>query len=126
LNHQPIQIFNQGQLSRDFTYIDDIVQAILKLVDLVNLKPDEFEHHNIYNIGHHQPVSLEEFISTLEDLLNVKVIREYVDMQQGDVLTTYADISKLDALIGYRPTTTLREGLSHFIKWYKKHKGDSL
>jgi UDP-glucuronate 4-epimerase len=54
----------------------------------------------------------------------VKAIREYVDMQQGDVLTTYADIRKLDGLIGYQPTTTLREGLSYFIKWYKEYKGD--
>ena len=122
LNKKPIEVFNQGKLSRDFTYIDDVVNAIVKLLEHYQDDSRKDDSHLIYNIGNHHPVSLEEFISTIEELLGVAAKKEYVDMQKGDVLSTYADISGLQELIRYTPKTTLREGLELFLKWYVEYR----
>jgi UDP-glucuronate 4-epimerase len=122
MNHQPIKVFNQGKLSRDFTFIDDITDAILALLNLDQTQPERLSNNSIYNIGNNHPVALEEFIFTLENLLGVDAIKEYVEMQPGDVLTTYADISPLKELIGYEPKTTLKDGLQIFVDWFKIYK----
>jgi UDP-glucuronate 4-epimerase len=122
VNHQPIKVFNQGKLSRDFTFIDDITGAILALLNLDHTQPDQLSNNSIYSIGNNHPVALEEFIFTLENLLGIEAIKEYVEMQPGDVLTTYADISPLKELIGYEPKTTLKDGLQIFVDWFKNYK----
>jgi UDP-glucuronate 4-epimerase len=116
----PIRVFNSGNLSRDFTYIKDIITSISLLVksfDEIALQAN----HQIFNIGNSSPVSLMDFISTIEKVLDKKASIENVGMQSGDVLNTYADVSKLIELIGFKPHTSLEEGISAFANWYKKY-----
>ena len=131
LEEKEINVFNNGNLERDFTYIDDIVNAIEKLLDKVppetpnwdrvKAEPStSFAPYRVFNIGNNQPVKLMDFISTLENLLGKKAVKKFLPMQPGDVYSTYADISKLNKLIGYKPTTSIEEGLEKFIYWYKK------
>jgi len=123
LNHQPIKVFNQGQLSRDFTFIDDVVDAIVGLLDLDTNQPQQLPNNSIFNIGNNHPVSLEKFIRTIEEILEISAIKEYVEMQLGDVLTTYADISPLKEIIGYNPKTTIHDGLNKFVDWLVNYEG---
>lgn len=116
IEEKPIQIFNNGNLMRDFTYIDDIVEAISKL--LLSEKVSD-ENFNVYNIGNNNPVRLMDFIETMEELIGKKAIKEYLPMQDGDVHSTYASIDKLKDSIGFRPDTSLKEGLKMFIDWYR-------
>jgi UDP-glucuronate 4-epimerase len=127
-----IQVFNHGKMERDFTYIDDIVEGIYKLIDKapqVNVNWDErrddlsssFAPYKIYNIGNNQPVQLMEFIQTLESALGLQVEKEYMDMQPGDVLRTYADISDLEKNINFSPSTGIEEGLNRFVEWYRNY-----
>lgn len=131
LSDKPIKVFNYGKMERDFTYIDDIVEGIYKLIPLApkaNKEWDEtkdklsesFAPYKVYNIGNNQPVQLEKFISTLEDKLGKKAIKNYMDMQPGDVLRTYADVSDLEKTIDFKPSTSIEEGLENFVKWYKE------
>lgn len=129
---EPIQIFNNGQMSRDFTYIDDIVDAMFRVIgnppagngDWDGYNPDpgaSFAPYKIYNIGNHNPVSLLDFISTIEDCLKIKAIREFLPMQPGDVRETYADITELERDFDFHPKTSLSEGVCSFIAWYKSY-----
>ncbi|MEA4806460.1 NAD-dependent epimerase [Acetobacterium wieringae] len=129
---KPIKVFNHGKMKRDFTYIDDIVACISKLIDKIptaNKNWDERENdlsssfapYKIYNIGNNRPVELMRFITILEDQLGIKAEKIYMDMQPGDVLITYADISDLEKDIDFRPDTSIEEGLSRFVKWYKEY-----
>ena len=111
---EPIKVFNEGNLSRDFTYIDDIVEGVVRVLQ----KPPQEPRHEIYNIGGGHPVQLMDFIHTLEELLDRKAVLELLPMQPGDVYTTYADSSKLESAINYKPTTTLHDGLARFVAWY--------
>lgn len=116
---EPIKIFNEGNLMRDFTYIGDIVAAISKLIPMhPNKDKSSFE---IYNIGNNSPVKLLDFIEILENAIGRKAIREYLPMQDGDVLSTYANIDKLYDKINFKPNTSLEEGLGLFINWYKQY-----
>lgn len=130
LHNKPIKVFNYGKMERDFTYVDDIVEGIYKLIPVIpqeNKDWDEtqgdisssFAPYKIYNIGNNQPVKLEKFISTLEDLLGKKAEKQYMEMQDGDVLRTYADTSDLEEAIGFKPRTGIEEGLRRFVEWYK-------
>ncbi|NOH16232.1 NAD-dependent epimerase [Clostridium cochlearium] len=132
LSGKPINVFNHGKMERDFTYIDDIVEGIYKLIPLVpkaNPTWDEtkddlsssFAPYKIYNIGNNQPVKLMKFISVLEDKLGIKGNKNYMDMQPGDVLRTYADVSDLEKDIGFKPSTSIEEGLEKFVDWYKNY-----
>ena len=132
LEGKEIKVFNNGNLERDFTYIDDIVFAIEKLIDKtpketpnwdrVKAEPStSFAPYRVFNIGNNKPVKLMEFISTLEKLLGKEANKKFLPMQPGDVYSTYADISKLNELIGYKPTTSIEEGLAKFVKWYRKY-----
>jgi UDP-glucuronate 4-epimerase len=121
-NEKPIKVFNNGDLSRDFTYIDDIIEGIIRLLD----KPPlclrrSLPPYIIYNIGNNTPVKKMDFIQKLEDLIGKKATIDYLPMQLGDVKETYADISDLQKDIGYRPTTPIEKGLYKFVEWYKQH-----
>ena len=128
LEGKPIKVFNQGQMQRDFTYIDDIVEGIVRLLDHLPepASGDESQRpsrswapHRLYNIGNNQPVSLGDFIATIEEALGQQAIKEMHPMQPGDVLATWADIDDLQAAIGYRPSTPLAEGIDQFVRWYR-------
>jgi UDP-glucuronate 4-epimerase len=116
----PIRVFNNGRMRRDFTYIDDIVEGIVRVLD----KPPDGTRDTpaaVYNIGNHDAVELETFIATLERLLGRTAIKEYAPMQPGDVPATYASIERLAALTGFAPHTPLAEGLARFVAWYRDH-----
>ena len=118
---EPIPVFNHGKMERDFTYIDDAVDATVKLVAQTDShSADSDASHQIYNIGNNKPTSLEHFISVLEDSIGKKAIRDYQPMQDGDVERTAADISALQSAIGWAPSISIEEGLPRFIDWYKR------
>lgn len=128
----PIKVFNYGKMERDFTYIDDIIEGIYKLIPLVpkaNKEWDEskddlsssFAPYKIYNIGNNQPVRLKKFISILEEKIGKKTEKIYMDMQTGDVLRTYADVSDLERDIDFKPNTSIEDGLGKFVEWYRKY-----
>lgn len=115
LNDRPIKVFNNGDLSRDFTYIDDIVEGIVKVISAPSEADTPAE---VFNIGAGRPVLLMDFISTLENALGKQAVKEYLPMQPGDVATTFADTSRLAARTGYAPSTTLQEGIARFAAWF--------
>ena len=132
LSGETIQIFNNGDMRRDFTYIDDIVEAVARLIPMAPVPDPAFDTrapdpgnswapHRVYNIGNSQPEALMEMISTLEELLGREAVKEFLPMQAGDVQATYADVADLEAAVGFRPETPLREGLSRFVGWYRQH-----
>ena len=112
---EPIKVFNNGNLSRDFTYIDDIVEGLIKVVDKHPMEPE----NRIYNIGCSHPVNLMEFIEILEKAIGKPAKKVFLPMQPGDVYQTYADTSKLERDFGYKPTTSISEGIRKFIQWYQ-------
>lgn len=114
LQGDPIQVFNHGQMERDFTYIDDIISGCLALLET------NFDYE-IFNLGNSYPEKLMTLIQTLEELLGKKANLEFLPMQQGDVYKTYADISKAKNLLGYNPKTSLKEGLDSFTNWFQKN-----
>jgi UDP-glucuronate 4-epimerase len=117
---EPINVFNNGVLERDFTYIDDIVNALIKLMEY-DMKKGEINKHRIYNIGNNKPVALLDFIKILEVNIGIKAKMNMIEMQKGDVLKTFADIGPLKQLLGFSPTTDLNMGLREFVKWYKDY-----
>ena len=123
LKEQPIKVFNHGNLERDFTYVDDIVEGILRVTDHPP-RPDIQESaaapYKIYNIGNSSPVKLMDFISAIENALNKKAIREFLPMQPGDVYSTEADVSGLMDEMGYKPDTPMEKGIKKFIEWYRE------
>ena len=115
LNDQPINIYNAGKMSRDFTYIDDIVDGIIGVYE----NPATKGEHRIFNIGDSRPVGLLDMVEMLEETLGRKAIKVMLPMQPGDVRATFADISKLNTLCGYKPKVPLEEGLHRFASWYR-------
>ena len=120
LSGRPIKVFNHGKMLRDFTYIDDISQAILKVLDkpATPLAAGQAPYR-VFNIGNSQPEQLLDFIALLEQYLGKPAIKEFLPMQPGDVPATYADTSALEAWIGFRPHTSLANGLQQFCRWYQ-------
>jgi len=116
---EPIEVYGEGRMARDFTYIDDIVDGIVGVLD----HPPAEGGHEVYNIGDSEPVGLMEMISTLENALGAKAVKIMRPMQPGDVTATYADVSKLNALTGYRPEVPLAEGLRRFAGWWRTWQG---
>ena len=116
LHDRPIKAFNHGDMLRDFTYVDDIVDGIVRVVEAGNLPL-----YDIYNIGNHRSEKLLDVIETLAAALNVKPKMEMLPMQAGDVYATYASIDKLHKAVGYEPKTTIREGIPVFAKWYREY-----
>lgn len=116
-NGEPIKVFNNGNLSRDFTYIDDIVEGVIRVLDKIPSIENDREH-KVYNIGCSNPVKLFDFIETLEEAIGEKAEKIYSPMQQGDVYQTYADTSLLEKDMGYKPFIELKEGIRLFSEWY--------
>jgi UDP-glucuronate 4-epimerase len=129
---KPIKVFNHGKMERDFTYVDDIVEGIVKLINKAptpNIDWDEskddlstsFAPYKIYNIGNNNPVQLMRFINALESALGKEAEKIYMEMQPGDVLRTYADVSDLERDINFKPSTSIEDGLAKFVDWYKEY-----
>lgn len=117
LNNNPINVFNNGDLMRDFTFIDDVVGGIEAVIH----KMDAFEKYEIFNIGNNKPVALKDFIDAVETSCGKEAIKVMFPMQEGDVYKTYASIDKLNQLTGYSPETNIREGIHKFVSWYKEY-----
>ncbi|MCM1386124.1 MAG: NAD-dependent epimerase/dehydratase family protein [Bacillus sp. (in: Bacteria)] len=121
---EPIQIYNKGDMYRDFTYIDDIVQGVENIL----CNPPEADaggvHAKLYNIGNNRPERLMHFIEILEKCIGKTAVKEYLPMQAGDVYQTYADITDLIQDYDFRPNTTLKDGLSRFVHWYREYYGE--
>jgi UDP-glucuronate 4-epimerase len=130
LENKPIQIFNHGRMERDFTYIDDIVEAVVRLVDHIPApNPNWSGNHpdsatssapyRIYNIGNHRPESVLRLVEILENCLGRKADKQFLPMQQGDVPATYSDVDDLAREIGFVPQTSLESGVEQFVRWYR-------
>lgn len=122
LNDKPIKVFNHGKMMRDFTYIDDIVEGVLRIQDVLpqaQQSQGTTAPYAIYNIGNNQPIQLSEFIEAIETACGKTAEKIYMDMQPGDVPKTYADTAQLEAAVGYKPATTIQEGMVKFVEWYK-------
>lgn len=128
----PIKVFNHGKMERDFTYIDDIVEGIVKLIpnapkanpewdEAIDSTSESFAPYKIYNIGNNKPVTLMQFINTLEQKIGKDAVKVYMDMQPGDVYRTYADVSDLVRDIDFQPNTSIEEGLGKFVDWYMEY-----
>jgi UDP-glucuronate 4-epimerase len=127
---EPIDVFNHGNMQRDFTYIDDIVEGIVRVMQNIP-KPNpqwrgddpdpgtSYTKYRIYNIGNHSPVQLSEFITEIENAIGRKAIKNYMDIQPGDVPATFADVDDLMTDVGFKPSTPLSEGIQKFIDWYQ-------
>ena len=116
--NKPIKVFNNGKMERDFTYINDIVNGVTKIIEK-NI--DSREHYKIYNLGNNKTESLINFIATIEDLLNKKAVKQMLPMQAGDVPKTFADIDELVNDYGYGFKTSIRDGLKNFINWFLEY-----
>ena len=117
-NNEPIDVFNNGQMARDFTYIDDIVHGILAALEKP-IAPKADESHPIYNLGNKSRESLMTFIEVLEKTIGKKAIKNFLPLQDGDILETQSDIKKAEKALGYNPKIPISEGISHFVDWYK-------
>ncbi len=131
LNDRPIKVFNHGNMSRDFTYIDDITEGVIKVIDhqaevdpawdAKNPDPGRSSApYRIYNIGNNEPVRLMDFIQALETKLGKEAQKNFMEMQPGDVQSTYADVSDLIADMDYKPDTSIQEGVGQFVDWYRE------
>lgn len=121
LNDEPIKVFNHGKMMRDFTYIDDIVEGVMRIQDVV---PQKEAPYSIYNIGNNQPIQLSEFIEAIESACGKKAEKNYMEMQPGDVPKTYADTAQLEAAVGYKPATSIQDGMVKFVEWYKAFQNE--
>ncbi|MBD5608395.1 MAG: NAD-dependent epimerase [Desulfovibrio sp.] len=131
---EPVKVFNNGNLRRDFTYIDDIVEGVIRVLDMPATPNPEFDPAapdpatssapwRIYNIGNNDTVSIREFIQDIEEALGKKAILEMLPAQPGDVESTWADVRALELATGFKPSTPLKEGISRYAKWYKEYYG---
>lgn len=129
---QPIKVFNNGEMYRDFTYVDDIVEGIIRIVSKIPMSQPDWNSltmtanmssapYRIYNIGNSKPVKLFDFIEAIEKEMDKKANKVLLPLQPGDVTSTYADVSDLAREFGYQPSTSLEEGVKKFVKWYKKY-----
>jgi UDP-glucuronate 4-epimerase len=134
LENRPIDVFNQGRMRRDFTYVDDIVEGVVRVLDRPAAPHGAFDPaqpdpgrsrapYRIFNIGNHEPVPLLEFIDCLEQALDRKAVKRLLPMQDGDVPATYANVDALREWVGFTPRTGIREGVSRFVAWYRGHYG---
>jgi len=119
LNDRPIKVFNNGNQERDFTYIDDIVEGIFKVIDKKEVAT--FKNYSLYNIGNSMPVKLMDFIREIENQTGIIAKKEMLPMQPGDVTKTWADVSALEKDYDYKPETSVKKGVSNFVKWYKNY-----
>lgn len=131
---EPIKVFNYGKHRRDFTYIDDIVEGVIRVLDKPAISNPNWDGNNpdpgtskapwrIYNIGNNSPVNLLDYIEAIEDALEIKAKKEFLPLQLGDVPDTYADVDDLVEEFGYRPSTSVAQGVENFARWYKEYNG---
>ncbi|NMF97725.1 NAD-dependent epimerase [Aromatoleum toluolicum] len=134
LEGRPIDVFNHGKMKRDFTYIDDIVQGVIRTLDRTAepdpafnpLQPDPGRSsapYRVFNIGNHDPVELMSFIEAIEDAVGARAEKNFLPMQDGDVPATYADTAELNACTGFVPATSVRDGVWRFVRWYRAYHG---
>ncbi len=132
MEERPIDVFNYGKMQRDFTYIDDIIEGVVRVMDKIPAPnkgwdgnhPDSatsYAPYRLYNIGNHKPVELMYFIEALEGCLGKKARKSFLPMQPGDVPTTYADVDDLIKDVGFKPSIGIEEGIKYFVGWYKKY-----
>jgi UDP-glucuronate 4-epimerase len=117
LEGKPIRVFNNGETQRDFTYVDDVVEAVVAVLDRAPMA--EKPPHRVYNVGNNNPVRLGHFIDVLEKLLGVQAVRKFEPMQPGDVERTFADMSELERDFGFKPKVAIEDGLERFVAWYR-------
>jgi UDP-glucuronate 4-epimerase len=131
LEDRPIDIYNYGKMKRDFTYIDDIIEGVVRVIDKIpepnlNWSGDEpdpgssFAPYKLYNIGNNNPVELMKFISVLEGQLGKRAKKNFLPMQSGDVPETYADVDDLAGDVGFKPMVPIEKGVERFVMWYKE------
>lgn len=134
LDGKPINVYNQGKMQRDFTYIDDIIEGIVRVMDQIPAPNPQWSGNNpdsatsyapyrLYNIGNNNPIELLRFIEILEDCLGRKAKKNFLPMQPGDVPSTSADVDDLTKNVGFKPTTTLETGIKEFVYWYRNYYG---
>jgi len=134
LRDEPINVFNEGKMKRDFTYIDDIVEGVVRVIDKVAEPNPDYDNNNsdpatsfapyrVYNIGNNDVVQLMDFIETIETCVGKKAEKNMMGMQDGDVVATYANIDALVDAVGFKPATPLKEGMQKFVDWYKEYHG---
>ena len=132
LKGQPIKVFNNGDMRRDFTYIDDIIEGVVRVMNLVprpnpdwnGMAPDPGSSpapYRIYNIGNNNPVLLMDFISAIEQALNKSAVKEFLPLQPGDVPESFADVEDLYEAVGFKPATSITHGIEQFVKWYLEY-----
>ncbi len=130
LKGEPIKIFNKGDMMRDFTFIDDITESLFRVINKNAISDPNFDYlqpspsaswasYKIFNIGNSNPINLMDFISTIEEILGIKAKKEFLDMQPGDVASTSADTALLENWVGFKPRTSVKDGIKKFIDWYK-------
>jgi len=132
LADEPIPVYNEGRMVRDFTFIDDIVEGVVRILDVIPKPNPDWNSddpdpatssapYRIYNIGNNRPVELLTYISVLEKTLGKKAKLDLMPMQLGDVPSTMADVRDLEKATGFRPNTTVEEGIDRFVKWYRDY-----
>jgi UDP-glucuronate 4-epimerase len=132
LAREPIEVFNYGRHSRDFTYIDDAVEGVVRTLDVVATPDPDWNPevpnpatssapYRLYNIGSHNPVALPDYVAAIEKALGQKARIELLPQQPGDVVATYADVEALQAATGFQPSTPLEEGIKRFVAWYRDY-----
>lgn len=131
---KPIKVFNEGKMQRDFTYVDDIVEGVVRVADRIPLARSDWKGavqdpagtsapHCLFNIGNNNPVELMRFITAIETALGKKAICEFLPMQPGDVIATAADVSELTEAVGFKPATSIEDGMHKFCAWYRSYYG---
>ena len=131
LDGRPIDVFNNGHMKRDFTYVDDVVESVVRVMNIVPTPDAQWSSESpdpstslapfrLYNVGNQEPVELLEVIALLEDALSKKAIKNLLPMQQGDVPATYADVASLESVTRFAPCTQMREGIQRFVNWYRE------
>tara|TARA_R110001599_G_scaffold122530_1_gene294562 strand:- start:15728 stop:16732 length:1005 start_codon:yes stop_codon:yes gene_type:complete len=133
VNDRAIKVFNDGKMQRDFTYIDDIVEGILRIQNVIPKPREQTDSssesspfYKLYNIGNNTPVELEAFIGCIENALGKKAVKNYMPMQDGDVVRTFADITNLESEIGFKPQTELQDGINNFVGWFRHYYSKSV
>ena len=132
LEEMPIDVFNHGKMRRDFTYVDDVVEGIVRVMDKIPKpnsgwsgdNPDSatsYAPYKLYNIGNNNPVELIQFIETIEEVLGKKSQKNLLSIQAGDVPATYADVDELIGDVGFKPETSVQVGIERFVRWYKEY-----
>ena len=133
---RPIKVFNHGKMKRDFTYADDIVEGVVRVLDHPPAPDPTFDSdhpdpsrsrapYRLFNIGNSEPVELMDFIGAIEAAVGREAIKDFLPMQDGDVPATYADTSELEQLVGFKPATPVKEGVARFVAWYREYNGMS-